>query len=122
MTRKISLGVAAIKLQLQEKLRLGNLDARRDWGYAKDYVEAMWRMLQQETPDDYVIATGESHSVQELVEIAFAHAGLDWEQYVKLDPAFLRPAEVDHLIEVANEKLATINAAYDKVAKERGIN
>ena len=79
-------------------LALGNLDAKRDWGFAGDYVRAMWLMLQQETADDYVIATGESHSVRELVETAFGHAGLDWQKYVRIDPAFLRPAEVDHLI------------------------
>ena len=98
VTRKVSDGVARIKLGLQSELRLGNLDAQRDWGFAGDYVRAMWLMLQQEAPDDYVIATGESHSVRELVEIAFSHAGLDWQKFVKLDPAFLRPAEVDHLI------------------------
>jgi GDPmannose 4,6-dehydratase len=98
VTRKVTDGVAKIKLGLAKDLRLGNLDAHRDWGFAGDYVRAMWMMLQQDEPDDYVIATGESHSVQELVEIAFGHAGLDWKKYVALDPAFLRPAEVDHLI------------------------
>jgi GDPmannose 4,6-dehydratase len=98
VTRKVTDGVAKIKLGLANELRLGNLDAHRDWGFAGDYVRAMWMMLQQDAPDDYVIATGESHSVQELVEIAFGHAGLDWNKYVVLDPAFLRPAEVDHLI------------------------
>ena len=98
VTRKVTDGVAKIKLGLAKDLRLGNLDAHRDWGFAGDYVRAMWMMLQADEPDDYVIATGESHSVQELVEIAFDHAGLDWKQYVALDPAFLRPAEVDHLI------------------------
>jgi GDPmannose 4,6-dehydratase len=98
VTRKVTDGVAKIKLGLAKDLRLGNLDAHRDWGFAGDYVRAMWMMLQQDEPDDYVIATGESHSVQELVEIAFDHAGLDWQKYVALDPAFLRPAEVDHLI------------------------
>ena len=77
---------------------MGNLDARRDWGFAGDYVEAMWRMLQQPAPDDYVVATGETHSVKELVEVAFGCVGLDWEQHVKIDPAFLRPAEVDLLV------------------------
>jgi GDPmannose 4,6-dehydratase len=91
-------GVARIKLGLATSLSLGNLDARRDWGFAGDYVRAMWLMLQQPKPDDYVIAMGESHSVQELVELAFGHAGLEWQQYVKTDPALLRPAEVDHLI------------------------
>jgi len=98
VTRKVSEGVARIKLGLQSELRMGNLDARRDWGFAGDYVEAMWRMLQQSGPDDYVVATGETHSVRELVEAAFRCAGLDWEQYVKIDPAFLRPAEVDLLV------------------------
>lgn len=98
VTRKVTDGVARIKLGLSNELRLGNLTAQRDWGFAGDYVRAMWQMLQQDTPDDYVIATGESHSVQELVEVAFAHVGLDWRKYVVQDPAFLRPAEVDHLI------------------------
>jgi GDPmannose 4,6-dehydratase len=98
VTRKVTDGVARIKLGLANELRLGNLDAHRDWGFAGDYVRAMWMMLQQDEPDDYVIATGEAHSVQELVEIAFDHAGLDWKKHVVIDPAFLRPAEVDHLI------------------------
>jgi GDPmannose 4,6-dehydratase len=98
VTRKVTDGVARIKLGLASSLSLGNLDAHRDWGFAGDYVRAMWLMLQQERPDDYVVATGEAHSVRELVEIAFGHAGLDWQQYVKLDPALIRPAEVDHLI------------------------
>jgi GDPmannose 4,6-dehydratase len=98
VTRKVTDGVAKIKLGLAKDLRLGNLDAHRDWGFAGDYVRAMWMMLQQDEADDYVVATGESHSVQELVEIAFGHAGLDWRKHVVLDPAFLRPAEVDHLI------------------------
>src|SRR5256714_2340138 len=98
VTRKVTDGVARIKLGLARELRLGNLEARRDWGFAGDYVRAMWLMLQQDAPDDYVIATGEAHSVQELVEVAFGHAGLEWERYVRMDPAFLRPAEVDHLI------------------------
>jgi GDPmannose 4,6-dehydratase len=98
VTRKVTHGAAAIKLGLQERLLLGNLDAERDWGYAKDYVEAMWLMLQQEEPDDYVIATGEAHSVRELVQIAFEQVGLDPEPHVGTDPRYLRPAEVDHLI------------------------
>jgi GDPmannose 4,6-dehydratase len=98
VTRKVTDGVARIKLGLADALYLGNLDARRDWGFAGDYVRAMWMMLQQEKADDYVIATGESHSVRELVDAAFDHAGLDPGKYVKLDPRFLRPAEVDHLI------------------------
>ena len=98
VTRKVTDGVAKIKLGRTDSLSLGNLDAHRDWGFAGDYVRAMWLMLQQPAPDDYVIATGEAHSVKELVEIAFGHAGLDWQKYVKLDPALIRPAEVDHLI------------------------
>jgi len=98
VTRKVTDGVARIKLGLAETLALGNLDAKRDWGFAGDYVRAMWMMLQQPEADDYVIATGVSHSVQELVETAFGHVGLDWRAHVKLDPKFLRPAEVDHLI------------------------
>jgi GDPmannose 4,6-dehydratase len=99
VTRKITWHAAAIKHGLEKGLRLGNLDAERDWGYAKDYVEAMWLMLQREDPQDYVIATGEAHSVRECCEVAFDEAGLgDFEQYVTIDPAFVRPAEVDHLI------------------------
>src|SRR4029453_18319421 len=98
VTRKITRAAARIKHGLDRKLYLGNLDARRDWGFAGDYVRAMWLMLQQERPDDYVIATGESHSVRELVELAFGHGGLDWQKYVCLDPALIRPAEVDHLV------------------------
>jgi GDPmannose 4,6-dehydratase len=99
VTRKITWHAAAIKYGLATELRLGNLDAERDWGYAKDYVEAMWLMLQKDTPEDYVIATGEAHSVRECCQIAFEEAGLgDFEQYVVIDPAFVRPAEVDHLI------------------------
>ena len=98
VTRKVTDGVARIKLGLAKELRLGNLDARRDWGFAGDYVQAMWLMLQQDSPDDYVIATGEAHSVQELVEVAFEQAGLEWQSSVKLDKAFIRPAEVDLLI------------------------
>jgi GDPmannose 4,6-dehydratase len=98
VTRKVTDGVARIKLGLSDALYLGNLDAQRDWGFAGDYVRAMWLMLQQDQADDYVVATGQSHSVRELVDVAFAHAGLDSGKYVKLDPKFLRPAEVDHLI------------------------
>jgi GDPmannose 4,6-dehydratase len=98
VTRKVTDGVARIKLGLAPSLSLGNLSACRDWGFAGDYVRAMWLMLQQPEPEDYVIATGIAHSVQELVEVAFGHVGLDWQQYVKLDPKFIRPAEVDHLI------------------------
>ena len=98
VTRKISDTVARIKLGVATELRLGNLAARRDWGYAKDYVRAMWCMLQQDQADDYVVATGEEHSVQEAAAVAFAHVGLNWRDYVREDPALLRPAEVDHLI------------------------
>ncbi len=98
VTRKVSDGVARIKLGLRDKLRMGNLEARRDWGYAPDFVRAMWLMLQREAPEDFVVATGEAHSVRELVEIAFGHAGLDWKKHVEVDERLLRPAEVDRLI------------------------
>jgi GDPmannose 4,6-dehydratase len=98
VTRKVSDGVARIKLGLAKELRLGNLEAKRDWGFAGDYVQAMWLMLQQDKPDDYVIATGETHTVQELVETAFRCVGLDWRKYVVQDPSLVRPAEVDLLI------------------------
>jgi GDPmannose 4,6-dehydratase len=99
VTRKITWHAAAIKRGKLDKLRLGNLDARRDWGYAKDYVEAMWLILQHDTPDDFVIATNTDHSVRDCVEVAFDEAGIsDWQQYVEIDPSFVRPAEVDHLI------------------------
>ncbi|HKA30268.1 MAG TPA: GDP-mannose 4,6-dehydratase [Candidatus Binatia bacterium] len=98
VTRKVSEGVARIALGLATELTIGNLDARRDWGFAGDYVEAMWRMLQQPAADDYVVATGESHSVRELIETAFAVVGLDWQSHVRQDPALLRPAEVEHLV------------------------
>jgi GDPmannose 4,6-dehydratase len=98
VTRKVTDGVARIKLGMAREIRLGNLDARRDWGFAGDYVEAMWRMLQREGPQDYVVGTGEAHSVRELVEVAFAHVGLDWQKHVVSDPKFYRPAEVDVLI------------------------
>jgi GDPmannose 4,6-dehydratase len=98
VTRKITRAVAHIQAGLQDKLFLGNLEARRDWGYAKEYVEAMWLMLQQENGDDYVIATNEKHSVREFLEVAFGHAGLDWEKHVEIDPRYYRPAEVDVLI------------------------
>jgi GDPmannose 4,6-dehydratase len=98
VTRKITWHAAAIKLGHRDELRLGNLDAKRDWGYAKDYVEAMWLMLQQDVPQDFVIATGKTHTVRRCVEIAFDRVGLDWEQHVVLDSAFLRPAEVDLLV------------------------
>jgi GDPmannose 4,6-dehydratase len=98
VTRKVSDGVARIKRGLASELRLGNLEAKRDWGYAGDYVDAMWRMLQQPSPQDYVVGTGIAHSVRDVVEIAFTHAGLDWRKHVVLDPRFLRPAEVDVLL------------------------
>jgi GDPmannose 4,6-dehydratase len=98
VTRKVTDGVARIKLGLAKELRLGNLDAKRDWGFAGDYVRAMWLMLQQSKPDDYVVATGETHTVQRLVELSFAAVGLDWKKYVVTDPALVRPAEVDLLI------------------------
>jgi len=98
VTRKVSNAVARIKLGLEKEVRMGNLESRRDWGFAGDYVEAMWMMLQQPTPDDYVVATGETHSIQELVGVAFGHVGLNWRDYVVSDPRFFRPAEVDLLI------------------------
>lgn len=112
VTRKISLAVARIALGQQDKLTLGNLEAQRDWGFAGDYVEAMWLMLQQERPQDYVIATGETHSVREFVQAAFAAAGIsEWERYVETDPQFLRPAEVDHLIGDASKARAELGWA-----------
>jgi GDPmannose 4,6-dehydratase len=98
VTRKITRAAARIKAGLQEKLYLGNLDAKRDWGYAPEYVEAMWLMLQQENPDDYVIATGETHSIREFLDLSFGHAGLEWKKYVEIDPHYYRPTEVDLLI------------------------
>jgi GDPmannose 4,6-dehydratase len=98
VTRKITRAVAHIKAGLQDKLHLGNLDAKRDWGYAKEYVEAMWLMLQQENPDDYVIATNETHSIREFLDVAFGYAGLDWKKYVEIDPRYFRPTEVDLLM------------------------
>jgi GDPmannose 4,6-dehydratase len=109
VTRKVSDGVARIKLGLADSLSLGNLSACRDWGFAGDYVRAMWLMLQQPTPDDYVIATGIAHSVQDLVEVAFARVGLDWKKYVKLDPKLIRPAEVDHLIGDSSKARAVLH-------------
>jgi len=98
VTRKISHAVASIKLGLQKELKLGNIDAKRDWGYAGDYVRAMWLMLQQKTPDDFVIATGENHSVREFLEIAFGHVGMNWKKHVVTDPSLIRPAEVNTLL------------------------
>ncbi len=109
VTRKVTDGVARIKLGLADHLALGNLDAARDWGFAGDYVRAMWLMLQQDRPDDYVIATGETHSVRELIEVAFGHVGLEWKKYVRLDPGLLRPAEVDHLIGDASKARRVLN-------------
>jgi GDPmannose 4,6-dehydratase len=97
VSRKITRAVARIKARLQDKLYLGNLDARRDWGYAKDYVTAMWMMLQQPSPDDFVIATGESHTIREFLDLAFGRVDLDWHEYVDIDPRYYRPSEVDHL-------------------------
>src|SRR5438093_1577169 len=108
VTRKATDGVARIKLGLAETLSLGNLDAHRDWGFAGDYVRAMWLMLQQERADDFVIATGISHSVRDLVEVAFAHAGLEWRTHVSLDPALIRPAEVEHLVGDSSKARATL--------------
>jgi GDPmannose 4,6-dehydratase len=98
VTRKVTEAVARIRLAMTDHVSLGNLDASRDWGFAGDYVRAMWMMLQQDKAEDYVIATGVTHSVRQLVEVAFGHAGLEWQKYVRMDPALLRPAEVDHLI------------------------
>ena len=98
VTLKVTDGVARIKHGIAKELKLGNLEAKRDWGFARDYVHAMWLMLQQDTPDDYVISTGQQHTVQEMCEIAFSHVGLDWRQHVVTDPAFYRPAEVHTLL------------------------
>src|SRR5437867_1060278 len=111
VTRKVTDAVARIKLGLADTLSLGNLDAHRDWGFSGDYVQAMWLMLQQDRPDDYVIATGVSHSVRELVEIAFGHVGLDWRRHVRVDPALMRPAEVDHLLGDASRARAELGWA-----------
>ncbi len=111
VTRKVTDGVARIKLGVEEDIKLGNLDAKRDWGFAGDYVRAMWMMLQQDTPDDYVISTGQTHSVRDLVEVAFSAVGLDWQQYVKIDQRFVRPAEVELLLgdsTKAKEKLGWV--------------
>jgi GDPmannose 4,6-dehydratase len=138
VTKKITDAVARIKLDLATELRLGNLEAKRDWGYAGDYVRAMWLMLQQDEPDNYVIATGENHSVKEFVDIAFAHVDLDPGKYVKVDERFLRPAEVDHLLgdssyaleklgwkpEISFEEMVKIMVDYDleKYRKIKGID
>lgn len=136
VTRKVTDAAARIKLGLQKELRMGNLDAKRDWGFAGDYVKAMWLMLQQDQPDDYVIATGETHTVQELVEIAFGHVGLNWQDHVVIDPKFVRPAEVDLLLgdpskakkalgwelEVGFERLVTmmVESDLEKIKKLKG--
>jgi len=116
VTRKVTDGAARIKLGLADSLALGNLDAHRDWGFAGDYVRAMWAMLQQDGADDYVIATGESHSVRELVELAFGCVGLEWQKYVRLDPKLLRPAEVDHLVGDSSKARAKLNWQPDTEA------
>ena len=121
VTRKVTHAAAGIKLGLQDELSLGNLDAERDWGYARDYVEAMWLMLQEDEPDDYVIATGEVHSVRELVEVAFDHVGLSPDQYVRIDERYLRPAEVEHLVgdaSKAREKLGWVpQTSFDEMIR-----
>ena len=108
VTRKVTDGVARIKLGVQDELRLGNLDAKRDWGFAGDYVRAMWLMLQQESPEDYVVSTDETHSVREMCEIAFAHVDLDWQEYVKIDQKYYRPAEVHVLLGDSNKARKTL--------------
>ena len=119
VTRKVTDGVARIKLGMADSLSLGNLSACRDWGFAGDYVRAMWLMLQQSEPDDYVIATGIAHSVEDLVEIAFARVGLDWKKYVKLDPKLIRPAEVDHLI--GNSTKARTQLKWEPAVDFKGL-
>jgi len=111
VTRKITRAVARIRAGLQDKLYLGNLDALRDWGYAPEYVEAMWMMLQQDAPDDYVVATGEAHSPREFCQLAFDHVGLDWERYVEIDPRYFRPAEVDYLVGDASKARSVLGWA-----------
>jgi GDPmannose 4,6-dehydratase len=121
VTRKVTDAVARIKLGLQTELRMGNLDSKRDWGFAGDYVKAMWLMLQQDKPDDFVISTGETHTVEELVEIAFSHADLNWRDYVVIDPKFVRPAEVDLLLgdcTKAKEQLGwELEVSFDQLVK-----
>ena len=118
VTRKITSHVARIKMGLAKELRLGNLEARRDWGHAREYVRAMWMMLQQEHPDDYVIATGEQHTVSEFAEAAFAHVGLDYRDYVKIDPQFLRPAEVETLLGDAAKARQKLGWSYEGKFKD----
>lgn len=121
VTRKVTDAVAKIKLGVQNELRMGNLDAKRDWGFAGDYVKAMWMMLQQEKADDYVVATGETHTVEELVEIAFGHVGLNWQDHVVIDPRFVRPAEVDLLLgdpSKAKQKLGwELEVSFEQLVK-----
>ncbi len=112
VTRKIANAAARIKKGLQDKLYMGNLDAKRDWGYAPEYVEAMWLMLQQDQPEDYVIGTGETHTVREFLELSFAHAGLDWREHVQIDPRYLRPAEVDALQADPTKALKHLNWSH----------
>jgi GDPmannose 4,6-dehydratase len=121
VTRKITRAVARIKAGLQDKLFLGNLDAKRDWGYAREYVEAMWLMLQQAEPDDYVIATGETHSVKEFLEESFSHVGLDWHDYVEIDPKYYRPSEVDLLIGDASKAKRALNWEAKTTFKELAL-
>ncbi len=137
VTRKVTHGAAKIKLGLAKELRLGNLHSQRDWGFAGDYVQAMWMMLQQDAPDDYVVATGTTHSVQQLCQAAFSHLGLNWQEYVVVDQAFMRPAEVDHLVgdaqkagellgwapEVSFEELVAMMVDHDLalLRKENGL-
>ena len=123
MTRKISNGVAKIHLDLSDKIMLGNLDSKRDWGYAPDYVEGMWLMMQQDEPDDYVLATGESHSIRDFLEIAFDEIGIsDWKQYVGQDPRFFRPAEVDVLrgdaTKAKNDLNWTPKTSFDELVRK----
>lgn len=118
VTRKVTHAVAQIKLGLADEVRLGNMDSRRDWGYAPDYVRAMWMMLQQDEPDDYVVATGETHSIEELCEVAFSHVGLDWHDYVKQDPRFMRPADVNLLVGDPTKAHAKLGWEPDVTFKE----
>jgi GDPmannose 4,6-dehydratase len=122
VTRKITRAVARINAGLQDRLYLGNLDARRDWGYAPDFVEAMWLMVQADQPDDYVVATGEAHSVREFAAAAFGHVGLDWERFVEVDPRYYRPSEVDSLLgdaTKAREKLGwTTTVGFEELVRK----
>ncbi|MCA9190252.1 MAG: GDP-mannose 4,6-dehydratase [Planctomycetales bacterium] len=136
VTRKITRAATRIKVGLQKKLYLGNLDAKRDWGYAKDYVDAMWRMLQQDQPDDYVVATGRTHSIREFLELVFGQLELDWQEYVQIDPRYFRPAEVDLLLgdpskaeqklgwkaETSVEELARIMVEHDLDLAQREVH